>query len=280
MARSRGLDALVTVAHGASASPFARASRRALFALVALSALAGCAPGSPSLIVLHQVAPSDECTWDPAGGVFIVAPRFDIDPLTPEQRSDAGLGPVPTYVAHLAVENHIRSRYSNSFPVQADPNTIAIQAAEVELLGANGQRLPAGFYRTRASGTIPSAAGESPGLGLATVDVIPGSVSAGLADAFAGASAGEGLVTASVVLIGVTGGATEVRSGPFIIPLEICYGCLYVDHVPATGEVVGCSPGQDAIFALPGFSKTPICASSDECASGLCTVGRCARDLP
>jgi hypothetical protein len=46
-----------------------------------------------------------------------------------------------------------------------------------------------------------------------------------------------------------------------------------------TGESPGCTPGQDGYFVASGFARTPGCLSSDECVSGLCVLGHCARDV-
>lgn len=281
MARSRGLGSIVTAPRRLDGQLGFIASPRVAIGFCAsvLLALVGCAPGNSALIIVNQIAPSDSCEWE-AGGASIAAPTLDIDPLTPEIRAGAGLGAGSTYTAFFSVQSYIRSRYSETYPVQADVNALAIQSAEVELLGVDGRRLPGGFYRTRAFGHVPSAVGETPGTGVVNVEVIPASMSLALGDAFAGAGASDGLITASVVIIGMTTGATEVRSMPFILPIRLCYGCLYVDRVTETGEVGSCTPGQDSAAALPGFSSTPTCVDSEDCASGLCTLGHCARDLP
>lgn len=278
MARSVRLGAFST-AHDL-ARGMSRLAASALAVCVAGALALGCAPGNPGLVVLHQVAPSDECLWDAAGTLFVAEPTFDLDPLTPGVLGGIGSGETrPLYLAQFAVLNQIISRYSTVYPVQANVNTVTIQAAEIELLGVDGRRMPSGFYRTRASGTILSAVGDQPGRGLARVEVVPSTVANGLADLMGDRLEGEGLVTARVVIIGQTQGGAEIRSSPFILPIQLCYGCLYADRPLMVGQSGGCTPGQDSEYIAPGFVRTPACVDSGECASGLCVLGHCARDL-
>jgi hypothetical protein len=253
----------------------------AALAATTLGGLAvGCAPGNPGLVIVNQVAPSDDCLYDPTGTIAIAEPALDLDPLTPAILSSIGLAETrPVYIAQFAVINNLINRFSTSYPVMADPNAITATAAEVELLGVDGRRLPSGFYRTRASGVVNSALGDQPGRGLIRVDVIPQTVADTLAITFADRLEGEGLVTARVVIIGSTQGGTELRTAPYVMPIQLCYGCLYSNRMLMTGESAGCSPGQDGYYVAPGFARTPGCITSDECASGLCVLGHCARDV-
>lgn len=259
-------------------------------ALVLGGLAAGCAPGNPGLAIVGQQAPNDMCVWDPAGNLFVAEPVFDLDPLTPalldQMRTlDAGFGETrPLYRAQFAVVNNLINRFSTSYPVMADPNRVSITGAEVELLDRGGRRLPSGFYRTRASGTIPSALGDQPGRGLAAVDVIPQTVAAGLADRFVDTLEGDGLITARVVVIGTSQGGIEVRTAPYILPIQLCYGCLYRVALPMEDEG-GCSPGQDSSFVFGTFVRTPACSFDSPCVpppvnppfGELCILGHCER---
>ncbi|MBX7195287.1 MAG: hypothetical protein K1X94_24745 [Sandaracinaceae bacterium] len=247
---------------------------------IALGGLAvGCAPGNPGLVIEAQLAPSDECDWDPTATATVAEPIMDLDPLTPAVLANIGIAETrPLYVAQFAVANHLINRFSTSYPVMADPNTITVTSAEIELLPESGASIPNGFYRTRASGTVLSAIGDQPGRGLVRVDLIPQTVADRLAIRFADALEGEGMITARVVVIGQTQGGTEVRTLPYIMPIQLCYGCLYADRPLMSGESAGCSPGQDFYYIAPGFTRTPACVTSGDCASGLCVLGHCARD--
>lgn len=247
------------------------------FALGGLAA--GCAPGNPGMSISFQVAPSAECVWDPNGVDRVVEPRLDLDPLTPAMLGGVGFGEFrPLYVAQFAVSNHIINRFNNTYPLTPDVNDITVNSAEIELIDTAGRRLPGGFYRTRASGVVDSALGDQPGRGLARVDVIPQVIADQLATQFADTLEGEGLLVARVVLIGVTQGGSEVRTSPYIMPVDVCYGCLWYNLMLEPGTVPGCTPGQDEGYVLTGFARTPACLDSGECASGLCVLGHCARD--
>lgn len=240
----------------------------------------GCAPGNPGLVVVNQLAPNDMCVWDPSTQIFVGEPTFDLDPLTPAILAGIGTGETrPAYIGQFLVLNNLINRFSTGFPVMADPNFVTITAAEIELLSNEGRRLPNGFYRTRASGTVSSALGDQPGRGLARVDVIPGSLADSLATEFANRLEGDGLITARIVIIGTTQGGTELRTSPFILPISLCYGCLYNNRTLEVGESPGCTPGQDGYYTAPGFARTPSCIVSEDCASGLCVLGHCARDV-
>lgn len=275
MARSSG--------HGknpSSVSPLRRIGA-GIAGAVALGGLAvGCAPGNPGMNVIFQVAPSDECLWDPNGVERVVESRLDVDPLTPAMVGSAGFVEFrPMYVAQFVVANNVINRFNMMYPVTGDVNDITVTSAEIELLDTAGRRLPGGFYRTRAGGVVESALGDQPGRGLVRVDVIPSTVADTLATNFADLLEGEGLVVARVVLIGVTQGGSEVRTSPYVMPIDVCYGCLWYNGMLEPGESPGCTPGQDAGFVLGGYTRTPACVDSGECASGLCVLGHCARDV-
>jgi len=274
MARSFGL--------GMFTSPLAslrRAGAGLIGALALGGAAVGCAPGNPGLNVLFQVPPNDMCLVDPNAIDRVVESRFDLDPLTPMILASAGFAEYrPMYVANLVVNNNIINRTNSGYPLMGDTSDVTITSAEVELIGVDGRRVAGGFYRARASGVIESALGDQPGRGLARVDVIPRTVAATLANNLIDTLPGEGLIVARVVVIGVTQGGTEVRASPYVIPIDLCYGCLYVAGMPEPGESPGCTPGQDSTFLLGSFARTPPCVDSGECASGLCVLGRCARE--
>jgi hypothetical protein len=234
----------------------------------------GCAPGNPGLTVVASLAPTDTCTYDPSGIIFVAQAILDLDPVSVSGGGEAR----PGYVAQFVVTNSLLNRFNSSYPVMADPNDITVTAAEVELLDTRGSRLAGGFYRTRASGFIDSALGDQPGRGIARVDVIPGSVlSTVIEPAFLDAPEGGGLVTARITLIGVTQSGSEIKSYPYVLPIDVCYGCLYADGVVEEGMTPGCTPGQDTTYILPGFARTPACVDSGECATGACVLGRCVR---
>lgn len=240
----------------------------------------GCAPGNPGLNILFQVAPTDECVVDPNAIERIVESRLDLDPLTPMMLAEIGPAEIrPAYIGHYAVNNNLINRFNSGYPLMGDTNDVTVTSAEVELLDTSGRRLPGGFYRARASGAVESALGDQPGRGLVRIDVVPNAVVDTLTSAFVDTLEGDGSIVARVVLIGVTQAGTEVRSYPYAIPIDLCYGCLYVNRTLEPGQPNSCTPGQDTVYALPGFSRTSPCVDSGQC-STFCVLGHCARDLP
>ncbi len=228
----------------------------------------GCAPGNPGLDIVGDIAPDDMCVVDPAATVFVIASTFDLD-------STFG---APAYSVAFSVQNHLINRFSTSFPVMADVNTVTITNAEVELVDRNGRRLAItnSLYRVPAGGTIPSASGDQPGRGIAYATIIPSNVSQQLLTAFENVPAGSGSVVARVAIIGVSQGGSEIISSDFVIPISLCVGCLYSSATPPDDAPTVCNPGQSRTTFVPGYVPPVPCETSDECASALCALGRCA----
>lgn len=247
----------------------------ALLAVCALGAAGmGCAPGNPSLMIIGNLAPSDECAWDPGGTEYVGRPIIDVDPLSLTAPLVGG------YTAYFSMQNNIISRYSQSFPVMGDTADVTLTGAEVELVGLDGNRLPHmsnTFYRTTATGTISSAEGSQSGQGLGVIQVIPGAVAAELPVAFENTPSTQSQFVARIVAIGVTQGGVEVRSPEYSMTIQACYGCLYTSEGLPDGVADACTAGQDALkWGVAGFVSPTPCTSSDDCASGLCTMGVCA----
>lgn len=209
-------------------------------AVACLVALCGC-----PVEVRGRIAPDEVCEIGMSRGEPLDVAVLDLDPLTPELRLLApALEAVPRYDAHFVVRG-------------------APDGATIELLDAAGRRVPSGFYRTSVSVTLDPHSS----LLVARVEVVPPTVADSLTISFADRLQGQ--ITARVSLDG--SGSTQ------IVPIDLCYGCLYED-APSVGDGPACLPGQDATFGLPGFVRTPTCVTSDECRSGLCVLGQCARD--
>ena len=228
----------------------------------------GCAPGNPGLDIVGDIAPDDMCVVDPAGTAFIISSTFDLE---------ATFG-MPAYGVAFSVQNHLINRFSTSFPVMADVNTITITGAEVELVDRNGRRLAItnSFYRVPAGGTIPSASGDQPGRGVAYATIIPSNVAQQLLTAFENVPAGGGSLVARVAVIGVSQGGSEVISSDFVIPISLCVGCLYSSATPPEDAPTVCNPGQGRTSFVPGYVPPIPCETSEDCASALCSLGRCA----
>ncbi|MCS6856605.1 MAG: hypothetical protein NZM37_02730 [Sandaracinaceae bacterium] len=246
-----------------------------LLAWVMLLVGMGCARGNPPLVVVGQVAPTPECILDPAGNLFVFEHVLDLDLATRDQIVPPSRA---AYFTPLLVLNHMVNRFGFAmrYPPMADSNGLTIVGAEVEILDAQGRRLPRGLYRAQASGFVPSALEDQPGRGIAAVDLIPRSYVPILVEWFTDRSNSEGLLTVQVSVIGVSQGGVEVKSAPFVLPIRLCYGCLFVEGVLEEGERQACFPGQDQVAKVGGYSPPQPCTSSEECPSGRCLLGRCA----
>jgi hypothetical protein len=155
------------------------------------------------------------------------------------------------YQAVMLIGNQLVERGDNE---QLKPETGRVQFFEVEaeLLDASGGSLGSTFFQT-VSGFADPATGTEPGYGLVGATLIPGSMSAGLS----------GTVVSRVIVRGTTLGGSEVETGFWDFPVEVCNGCLRdACLVPASCEddiEPVCNLGQDAIADCRYVAATNGC---------------------
>lgn len=222
------------------------------FAFVSSLALlgAGCAPGNPGLVIDGVIAPptSGGCTYDPSANVFLAEGVLDTTDLGTSVLPSGVIG--PRYLAYLRASNHLINLFNGTYPLRADPNRMTLIAADVEITNIDGSITSFGAlpnpFRVAASGVVPSAASDSPGTGIAGVELIPPQYATAL-----GAVGGTVRLIVAVTLIGRTSGDAGVESNPFIFPIDVCTGCLVACTTDPMGTSIGCSPGQDAVTILP-----------------------------
>ena len=214
--------------------------------LAVLVACFGCAPSNPGLTIDGVLVPGDSCDYTPTSP-FIVEAVLDTNPDVPMRDRPAGV----RYVAVLRVANHLINTANRVYPLQADPNVLSLESAEIEVQNSDGTRfafdgLP-NPYRVPAIGTIASTTSSEPQLGISVVEVLPPQYGAGLA----------GLTTGTLLLsirvIGVTAGGATLVSGRTLLPLRLCSGCLFQCAVDMMGVPIiqpSCSPGQDRVSLI------------------------------
>ena len=186
--------------------------RRAHLTVSCVLVLAGCADGSPGLVVRNVVAPDDQCTYA-EGNPSLAGGVYDLS---------SGSG----YSAQLVLLNQsidLSNAGTTGAPV-ANPNLILPREAEIELQDAGGAPValagaPNPFRVPVGGQAVPSSDGTTPGLALVSLELIPLSVAdflTGFADT----------LVVSFSVTGETAGGVEVRSPDFIYPIQICTGCL------------------------------------------------------
>jgi hypothetical protein len=198
------------------------------------------------------------------GNMYVEAPNCGVsaDPSSEMLGSGAlDLAFTNTYSAALLVGNQMTARGSKS-QLRTETKRVNLQGAEVTLTDLAGRVLEPPFS-VAGAGFADVTQGESPGWGVVFVDLIPRTVGAALADELRGSRASR-TVIAEARVFGTTIGGSEVESGPFVFPIEVCYGCsvffpLDAMTVDANGNFVcganaegfsyeTCHPGQDELI--------------------------------
>lgn len=222
-----------------------------LFALLASGV--GCAPSNPGLAIDGVMASpmGGMCTYEATSNTFLGSGTLD----TLEVGATFG----PRYLAYVRVANHLINLFNDRYPVRADPNVMHLLAADIFITNIDGSTTSFGGlpnpFRVAAGGTVASAASESPGLGITSIEIIPAAYAAALAPSVGP----DGIrIIASIRVIGRTTGDAAVQSAEYFFPIDVCSGCLYT--CAATDDDVGgggCLFGQDSSFALPPGTVFP-----------------------
>lgn len=226
-------------------------SRLVPYALLTLGL--GCAPSNTGLSIDGVMASpmGGMCTYDATSNSFLGYGTLDA--------LEVGATFGPRYLAYIRVANHLINLFNERYPLRADPNVMHLLAADVFITNIDGSTTSFGGlpnpFRVAAGGTVLSAASESPGLGITSIEIIPAAYAAALAPSVGP----DGIrVIASIRVIGRTTGDAAVESAEYFFPIDVCLGCLYtcaatVDDVGGSG----CLFGQDAAFALPPGTVFP-----------------------
>lgn len=166
-----------------------------------------------------------------------------------------------TYSAALLVGNQMTARGSKA-QLRPETKRVNLQGAEVTLTDLAGRVLEPAFS-VAGAGFADVTPGETPGWGVVFVDLIPRTVGSDLADELE-ASRSPRTIIAEARVFGTTIGGSEVESGPFVFPIEVCYGCNVIFPLDAMVsdadgnfvclgnaegfEYVTCHPGQDELI--------------------------------
>jgi hypothetical protein len=224
-----------------------RGLRTTICVAVATAAFSACTDTNTSLFIL--------------GNLYREAPNCGVSADPSAEMLGAGsldLAFSNTYSAALLVGNQMTARGSKS-QLRAETKRVNLQGAEVTLTDLAGRVLEPAFS-VAGAGFADVTSGESPGWGVVFVDLIPRTVGAELANDLQGTRSPRTII-AEARVFGTTIGGGEVESGPFVFPIEVCYGCrvffpLDAMTVDANGNFVcganaegfsyeTCHPGQD-----------------------------------
>jgi hypothetical protein len=166
-----------------------------------------------------------------------------------------------TYNAALLVGNQMTARGAKA-QLRTETKRVNLQGAEVTLTDLAGRVIEPAFS-VAGAGFVDVTPSETPGWGVVFVDLIPRTVGAELANELR-ASRSPRTIIAEARVFGTTIGGSDVESGTFVFPIEVCYGCAVffpLDAVvvdPDGNFVCGnnvegfeyetCHPGQDEMI--------------------------------
>lgn len=158
------------------------------------------------------------------------------------------------YVAHLLVGNQMVDRGSRN-DIKTETSRVQLEGSEVYVTDASGKQI-AGPYTVPGTGFIDPASGSNPSFGLINsvlIDSVTGSkLRADLSEQPHGTIR---RLTAHVKAFGRTLGGTEVSSGDWSFPIDVCYGCLVSFPLeainPALQQQPNCRGGAEAKIPSP-----------------------------
>ncbi len=242
-----------------------------------------CVGTNPGLQVQGLLAPTDlaMCSFSAgAGSARILSPTLDVFRRTAQEKADGLPISVPIqYQGVFQIVSFLIARGSRQFPLQVDPNTLNLTAAEVTLRNSTTgalisfRGLPNPFSIAIAQ-VIRSSTGTDGSFGIAAVPVLPpqygeqlealpAAVDANMValPARSQPRANPRTILASVKVSGMTVGGVGVESSTYTFPLTLCDRCLIsCDRLPSPSTdfspVVSCAPGQDTEF---GYRQAELC---------------------
>lgn len=241
-------------------------------AAVVLSSAMGIsctANGSAAFIEgMLPISPDDECLVDGNGDVFVSGALFDIGRSPDDAHALVVAARVVTNLPNtFQAQDRAKSETSSpNYPNygHADNNTINFTAVEVFLstdsdrAGAPSLSAPlpldeANPRRIGVGGTLYNTQAQlNSGAAIISTAITTEDAANLQADPYVSSQigvAGTAKVLLHVRLVGTTTGAAEIRTPPFVFPVELCQGCLVQDAADCVGAQAlvdtGCVRGVD-----------------------------------
>lgn len=224
---------------------------KSALAVALLLGLGGCVDNGSSVFVTGVIPPEMEegggCTYDPETNVDLLGAQWDL-----------AFG--NSYYLVLAVSSQLRQRGSDRM---ADPNTVFLNRAEVELID---ERTNAPFqfagglpnpFSVSTSAVIGAAADPmTPARGVVRFEAIPASYRDQIRDL------GAPKVRIEAQLFGRTNGDIDIDTAVWSLPVDICTNCL---RQCATGDeaALTCNPGQDFVSRVTPAVQDLYCRVCD-----------------
>lgn len=212
-------------------------------------------------------------------GVLLLSPpacEVQADPsATQLLRGTLDVAFLQSYQGAVLVANQLTPRGVKN-QLRTETQGVELSGAEIVVTDAQGGVLEE--FSVPTGGFVHSNTAESPGYGLAFVTMIPPQLGERLANQLGANRGASRTVIANIRVFGKTLGGTELTSGEFTFPIDVCYGCLIdypIDAVEDTGTGEGrvcsgttenvttsqCIRGQDAVIDCRECAATlDVCA--------------------
>lgn len=152
-----------------------------------------------------------------------------------------------SYQGAVLVANQLTPRGIKS-QLRTETAGVELEGAEVRLTNAEGELEEE--FSVPSGGFVHSNSSAGPGYGLALVTMIPPTVGQRYFNQLSGQRGASVTLVAGVRVYGTTLGGTELTSGEFNFPIDVCYGCLVdypLDAVEDTGNGRVCAGSTDGV---------------------------------
>lgn len=205
--------------------------------------------------VLALVPPSCEVKADPSSTQLL--------------RGTLDVAFLQSYQGAVLVANQLTPRGVKK-QLRTETQGVELQGAEITVTSAQGDVLEE--FSVPAGGFVHSNTSESPGYGMAYVTMIPPQLGDRLSSQLGGRRGASVTVIAGIRVFGTTLGGTEITSGEFTFPIDVCFGCLVdfpLEAVDDTGAARVCQGSTDSITTSQCIRGQDAVIDCRECAATL-----------
>jgi hypothetical protein len=206
-------------------------------------------------------------------GVLALTPpacEVKADPSTAQiLRGTLDVAFLQSYQGAVLVANQLTPRGLKK-QLRTETQGVELQGAEITVSDAQGGILDE--FSVPTGGFVHSNTSESPGYGVAFVTMIPPQLGDTIARQLGNARGASRTVIAGIRVYGTTLGGTEITSGEFTFPIDVCFGCLVdfpLEAVDDTGAARVCSGSTDSITTSQCIRGQDAVIDCRECAATL-----------
>jgi hypothetical protein len=174
-----------------------------------------------------------------------------------------------SYQGAVLVANQLTPRGVKK-QLRTETQGVELQGAEITVTNAQGTVLEE--FSVPTGGFVHSNTSESPGYGLAFVTMIPPQLGKRLSDQLGQARGASVTVIAGIRVFGTSLGGTEITSGEFTFPIDVCFGCLVdfpLEAVDGSGPIRTCNGSTDGISTSQCIRGQDAVIDCRECAATL-----------